>query len=248
MKKLTVILPAYNEEENIKRNVLHDIETYLSHQTYLWEVIVVDDGSIDQTASLISKWIKGKVHWKLIKNGHLGKAQTVKTGVLAASGDEILFSDFDQATPLFEVEKLFPFVERGYDVVIGSREIKGSERLKEPWYRHLMGKVFNMVVQFFTIQGIHDTQCGFKLFSNGTAKELFNSMVVYASGRERVAFTGAFDVELLYIAQKRGYRIAEVPVSWKYVRSKRVSPLRDSARMFVDVLRIRLADMLGKYR
>lgn len=247
MKKLSIIFPAYNEEENIRREVLRDIEKYLSRQRYQWEAIIVDDGSSDRTASLISTWIKEKNNWKLIKNEHRGKAQAVKTGVLVATGDVVLFSDFDQATPLSEVEKLLPFMQKKYDVVIGSREVKGSERLKEPFHRHLMGKVFNMVVQCFTIEGIHDTQCGFKLFSNNVARDLFNSMIVYANGKERVAFTGAFDVELLYIAQKRGYRIAEVPVSWKYVRSKRVSALRDSARMFIDVLRIRLADLLGKY-
>jgi hypothetical protein len=133
-------------------------------------------------------------------------------------------------------------------VAIGSREVKGSERLKEPWYRHLMGKVFNRVVQMFAIQGISDTQCGFKLFSNHVAKELFNSLVVYAKAAETTAFTGAFDVELLYIAQKRGYRIAEVPVSWKYVKTVRVNPIRDSVRMFLDVLRIRVTDLLGGYK
>lgn len=221
---------------------------YLSGQKYGWEVILVDDGSTDGTSEDLQKIVRARKNWKLIKNPHLGKARTVKAGVMEASGELVLFTDFDQATPLSEVEKLLPFMQKGYEVAIGSREVKGSERLKEPWYRHLMGKVFNRVVQMFTIRGISDTQCGFKLFTNKTAKDLFNSLVVYASGSEKTAFTGAFDVELLYIAQKRGFRIAEVPVSWKYVKTVRVNPVRDSIRMFLDVLRIRLTDWSGGYR
>lgn len=248
MTKLSIIIPAYNEEESVKRGVLEDVNTYLSTRKYEWEVIIVDDGSLDQTASFIDQWIRGKSQWRLIWNPHNGKAEAVKTGVLAATGDAILFTDFDQATPLSEVEKLLPFLRKGEDIVIGSREVKGSERLKEPWHRHLMGKGFNFVVQLVAIGGIHDTQCGFKLFKNHVAKDLFQSLVVYSKGKETSAFTGAFDVELLYIAQKRGYKIAEVPVSWKYVKTVRVNPLRDSVRMFWDVVRIRLTDLFGGYR
>lgn len=245
---LSIIIPSFNESENIAKGVLEDVAEYLSFQKYGWEVILVDDGSTDGTLEGLQKIIKGRKNWKLIKSPHRGKAQTVKAGVMEASGDLVLFTDFDQATPLSEVEKLFPFLKKGYDVAIGSREVKGSDRLKEPRYRHLMGKVFNRVVQLFTIRGISDTQCGFKLFTNRTAKELFNSLVVYAEGAETAAFTGAFDVELLYVAQKRGYRIAEVPVSWKYVKTIRVNPIRDSIRMFLDVLRIRITDLSGGYR
>ncbi len=245
---LSIIIPSFNESENIAKGVLDEVDKYLLSQKYEWEIILVDDGSTDGTLENLQKLVKGKKNWRLIKSSHQGKAQTVKAGIMEATGDLVLFTDFDQATPLSEVEKLFPFLQKGYDAAIGSREVKGSERLKEPWYRHLMGKVFNLVVQLFTIQGISDTQCGFKLFTNHVAKDLFNSLVVYANGLETTAFTGAFDVELLYIAQKRGYRIAEVPVSWKYVKTIRVNPIRDSIRMFLDVLRIRVTDLAGGYR
>jgi hypothetical protein len=167
-----------------------------------------------------------------------------------AKGKYVLFTDFDQATPVSEVEKLLPFMEKGYQIAIGSREVKGSKREKEPWYRHLMGKVFNVIVQLLTVRGILDTQCGFKLFTNLAAKDLFSSLVVYDKTEkvEKHAFTGAFDVELLFIAQKRGYRIAEVPVAWKHTPTERVHPIRDSIRMFIDVIKIRGIDLVGRYR
>ncbi|MBI5356970.1 glycosyltransferase family 2 protein [Candidatus Collierbacteria bacterium] len=245
---LSIVIPSFNESENISKGVLDEVENYLSDQKYEWEIILVDDGSTDGTFENLQRIVKGKKNWRLVKSLHQGKAQTVKAGVMEAVGNLVLFTDFDQATPLSEVEKLLPFMQKGYDVAIGSREVKGSERLKEPWYRHLMGKVFNRVVQMFAIRGISDTQCGFKLFANHVAKELFNSLVVYSKGSETTAFTGAFDVELLYISQKRGYRIAEVPVSWKYVTTVRVNPIRDSVKMFLDVLRIRITDLFGGYR
>lgn len=246
--KLSVVIPAYNEVENLNKNVLEDADEYLKSKKYDWEVIVVDDGSTDATAEKLAAWIKSRPGWQLIKNPHQGKAQAVKTGVLKAGGDYVLFTDFDQATPLSEVEKLLPFMKKDYQVAIGSREVKGSQRLNEPFYRHLMGKVFNLAVQLIAIGGIHDTQCGFKLFTGQAAKDLFNALTVYGNGIEKQAFTGAFDVELLYIAQKRGYKIAEVPVSWSHVKTVRVNPIRDSVRMFLDVLRIRLTDSSGGYR
>lgn len=245
---LSVIIPAYNEIDNFKADVLESVQDYLSKRKYDWEVFVVDDGSTDGTFEALKKWSQNRPNWTIIKNPHKGKAFTVKTGVLGANGEYILISDFDQATPLSEVEKLLPFMKKGYDIVIGSREVKGSERLGEPWHRHLMGKVFNTVVQTFTIRGISDTQCGFKLFTNQAAKNLFNSLIVYGGGVEKFAFTGAFDVELLYIAQKRKLKIAEVPVSWRHIKTNRVNPLRDSIRMFFDVLRIRITDLFGGYR
>lgn len=245
---LSIVIPAYNELDNLDKGILDDADCYLKTKKYDWEVIIVDDGSTDGSAEKISFWIKSHPGWSLIKNPHQGKAASVKTGIIKAKGGYILFTDFDQATPLSEVEKLLPFIKKDYQIAIGSREVKGSRRLNEPWHRHLMGKVFNFAVQTIVIGGIHDTQCGFKLFTNQAAKDLFNSLIVYGNGIEKQAFTGAFDVELLYIAQKRGFRIAEVPVSWKYVETVRVNPIRDSVRMFLDVLRIRITDLSGGYR
>jgi len=245
---LSVVIPAFNEKDSFEKGVLDKVDDYLKKQTFSYEVILVDDGSTDNSPQLIESFIKSKKNWHLIKNPHLGKAQTVATGIQKATGDLVLFTDFDQATPIREIEKLIPFVSRDFHVIIGSREVKGSKREKEPWHRHLMGRGFNFLVHLLAIRGIHDTQCGFKLFKTTAAKELFSNLVVYRKRPEKAAFTGAFDVEILFLAQKRGYRIAEVPVHWKHIATTRVNPIKDSARMFFDLLRIRITSMLGKYK
>lgn len=244
---LSVIIPAYNEVDNFNKGALKGVEDYINKQSYLTEVILVDDGSNDKTADLIEDWIKNKKAWKLIKNPHKGKAIAVSTGVLQAKGKYIIFTDFDQATPLGEIEKLLPFMNKGFEIAIGSREIKGSKREKEPWYRHLMGRGWNIIVKSLVIRGIQDTQCGFKLFNAEIAHEIFQSLSVYKDAEEQEAYMGAFDVEILYIAQKRGYQIAEVPVHWHHVKTSRLNPFRDSARMFIDLLKIRFSDLTGKY-
>ena len=245
---LSVVIPSYNEMKNIGRAVLDEVYTYLSTQTYSWEVVLSDDGSQDGTVEELRKFVSSHEHTVLIENEHGGKASTVRAGMLRAKGNVRLFTDFDQATPISEIEKLFPFTQKGYDVVIGSREVDGSRRDKEHFYRHIMGKGFNLFVQLFAFQGIHDTQCGFKLFSARATEVLFPKMIVYGSKQKTHSpFTGAFDVELLYIAKILGFEIAEVPVHWKHVTSDRVNPIKDSAIMFIDLIRIRVTDLLGKY-
>ncbi|AKM79490.1 MAG: Glycosyl transferase family 2 [Candidatus Beckwithbacteria bacterium GW2011_GWB1_47_15] len=245
--KLSIVIPAYNELDNFKAGSLKPVVDYIkSHPG--WEVILVDDGSRDGLTAAISAWIKDKPQFSFIQNPHQGKAAAVASGVAAAKNPWVLISDFDQATPISEVEKLLPFISKGYQLVIGSREAKGALREQEPWYRHLMGKVFNLLVQIVAVRGIHDTQCGFKLFDTKLARQLFNRLKVYRPRPEKHAFTGAFDVELLYLAVKRGIQVAEVPVHWKHAPTTRVSPVRDSIRMFLDVLKIRLTDLAGGYR
>ena len=248
MKNLTIVIPAYNELENFKAGKLQQVADYLKRKNLNWQVIVVDDGSTDGSNKTIKSWTAKKKNWQFIQNPHQGKASAVMTGVLKAKHPYILFTDFDQATPLSEVDKLLPFLKKDYKIVIGSREVKGSIREKEPWYRHLMGKIFNFIVQLLTIRGIHDTQCGFKIFDTKIAQQLFQSLKVYQPKAEKYAFTGAFDVELLFLANKKGYKIAEVPVHWYHSPTSRVHPLRDSFRMFFHVLKIRLINILGGYR
>lgn len=239
---LSIVIPSYNESANFKANKLQQIVDYL-HQNHLgWEVIIVDDGSTDGSNQAIKQFVAKQPNWQFIQNQHQGKGAAIMTGIFVAKNPFTLFTDFDQATPISEVEKLLPFLTKDYQIVIGSREVKGSLRQKEPWYRHLMGKVFNWLVQLVAFRGIHDTQCGFKIFHTQTGRELFNSLKVYRPRPEKYAFTGAFDVELLFIAYKRKIKIAEVPISWSHESTTRVNPIRDSFRMFWHVLKIRLYD------
>lgn len=248
MTSLSVVIPAYNEKENFDSGKLEQVNDYLTNKNLDWEVIVSDDGSTDGSVQEIKDFITNKSNWSLLKNTHQGKAMTVKAGVEAARAKYVLLTDFDQATPIGEVEKLLPFIDKGYQIVIGSREVKGALRQQEPWYRHIMGKVFNVLVQLVAIRGIHDTQCGFKIFETNVARDLFSRLQVYRPQQEKHAFTGAFDVELLFLAGKRGIRMAEVPVHWYHASTTRVNPLRDSVRMFFDVLKIRWAFWRGLYR
>ncbi len=244
---LSVILPSYNEEQNIKAGVLNQVYDFLSHRTKSWELILSDDGSTDSTPQLLDAFAISHPQVKVLHNHHAGKAATVRTGMLAARGEWRLFSDFDQSTPLSEVDKLMKYVD-SYQVVIGSREGAGAAREKEPWYRHLMGRVFNLAVRIIAVPAIKDTQCGFKLFSAQACQDLFQRLYVYGpSQRFKDAFTGSFDVELLFLARKMQYQVKEVPIIWRHRATNRVSPIKDSVRMFRDILRVRWADLRGMY-
>lgn len=244
---LSVVIPSYNEQKNLQRGVLEEVVSYLKKQDYSWEIVLSDDGSTDGTLEVLNNFSQKNDQVRVQANKHAGKGPTVAAGMLAAKGQYRIYTDFDQSTPISEIEKLWPFVEKGEDVIIGSRAVQGARRDEEPWYRHLMGQVFNMVVQFFALPGIQDSQCGFKMFSQEATKALFPNLVIYATKERQDAFTGAFDVELLFLARKKGYSIAEVPVLWKHNETDRVNPIKDSIRMFADTLRIRAAAIMGKY-
>lgn len=245
--RLSVVIPSYNERKNFDRGVLDEVVNWLAKQPYTWEVILTDDGSTDGTRELLQQFADQHENVICLLNKHGGKGPTVMAGMLAAQGEYRLFSDFDQSTPIAEVSKMWPYTNEGNDIVIGSRAVQGARRDKEPWYRHAMGKVFNLVVQLLALPGIQDTQCGFKMFTGEATETLFPRLVIYKNRERRDAFTGAFDVELLFLAKKHGYSIAEVPVLWKHNESDRVNPIKDSIRMFLDILRIRLADLMGRY-
>ncbi len=245
---LSVVIPSYREEKNFSRGVLDTVLKYLQKQDYTWEIVLTDDGSTDKTVELLQNFAKKDQRIRVVENPHRGKGPTVSSGMLSAKGKYRLFTDFDQSTPLNEFEKFVPFIDDGYDVVIGSRALQGAKREKEPIHRHLMGLIFNVLVQIIAIPGIHDTQCGFKMFSAKATEELFPRLVIYESKERQDAFTGAFDVELLLLARRFGYRIAEVPVAWEHNETERVNPLKDSVRMFIDILKIRLASLQNKYK
>lgn len=245
---LSVIIPSYNEQPNLDRGVLAEVMAYLQRQPYSWELILSDDGSTDGTVTSLQHFAKQHPAVTVLTNAHAGKGPTVTAGMLAARGQWRLFTDFDQSTPIQEVEKLLQYTDQ-YQVIFGSREIAGARRDKEPSYRHLMGRAFNLLVQIMAIHGVSDTQCGFKMFSAQATQTLFPKLYIYGpSNKQADAFTGAFDVELLFLARKSGFKLKEVPIFWHHYATTRVNPIKDSLRMFVDILRIRWARITGKYR
>jgi dolichyl-phosphate beta-glucosyltransferase len=246
---LSIVVPAYNEEQRLPRT-LQSITAYVQPKSYVTELIVVDDGSVDNTARAVEEFAATSPILRLIRNEHHGKAYAVRTGVLASSGQYVLFMDADGATPISELDKLLPYLEGECDLAIGSREGMGAKRYDEPSYRHAMGRVFNLIVRSLAVPGIQDTQCGFKAFRREAALDLFGGMQLYSNGIGTVqgAVVTAFDVEILFLARKWGYSIAEVPVHWYYGEDSKVNPLKDSWRNLHDVLRVRWNDFRGRYQ
>jgi dolichyl-phosphate beta-glucosyltransferase len=244
---LSVVIPAYNEEHRLP-STLEAVQTYLSKQKFKYEIILADDGSEDRTQEIASTFAYTNENVRVLRLSHQGKANTVKSGVLAATGKYVMFTDADLSTPLPYLDRLIEALEAGAEVAIGSREGVGAVRHDEPAYRHLMGRVFNALVRALAVPGINDTQCGFKAFRADVARDLFSSVLLYKDSRpvSGPRVTG-FDVEVLFLARRRGFRIIEVPVEWTHVSGSKVSPVSDSLRMFADVVRVRLNAVLGRY-
>lgn len=244
---LSIVIPSFNEETNIRLGSLDKVSRYLERQHFSWEVVLVDDGSTDATPGLLDEFASGNAGFRVIHNAHSGKAGTVITGMNAARGAIILFSDLDQATPLSELEKLLPWFDRGYDVVIGSRN---RRREGAPLSRIIMARGFMFLRGIMLgLNGITDTQCGFKAFKRAAARDIFPKLILYkhTDGAQGPKVTAGFDVEVLFMAKRKGYKIKEVPVEWHYVETRRVSPLRDSWQAFADMVKIRLNAWRGNY-
>lgn len=246
---LSIVVPAYNEERRLPATLQSIIE-FLQAQPWEAELLVVDDGSLDQTVSAAEALQATYPNLRVLRNDHRGKGYTVRSGMLAANGRYVLFTDADLAVPLVEWSKLAPLLEAGCQVVIGSREGLGARRIGEPRYRHFMGRVFNWLVRFIALGGIQDTQCGFKAFQREAARSIFTQVQLYGANAKVVtgAAVTAFDVEVLFLARKLGYCVKEVPVTWQYGNETKVDPLRDSLRNLMDVLRVRWNDLRGRYR
>jgi dolichyl-phosphate beta-glucosyltransferase len=240
MPFLSVVIPAYNEEARIAKS-LEKIYLYLQKQSYTYELIVVDDGSRDQTIRVVTDIFKRIEQGMLLVNEvNRGKGYSVRKGMLASTGDYVLFSDADLSTPIEEVEKLLQPLQQGVDIAIGSRALKDSEvRIHQPFYREYMGKIFNVVLRLLMITNLHDTQCGFKCFRGDVARQLFKKVTF-----ERFSF----DVEVLFLAGLQGYTVTEVPVQWFNEPNTRVNALKDSSRMLKDVLTLRYNAWTGKYK
>ena len=242
---VSIIIPAYNESDNFHRGSLDVVLSYLKGKKFSWEVILVNDGSTDDTSVLLHKFAKNNTKIRVIDNPHQGKAATVITGALSAEGEIILFSDMDQATPISEFDKFLPLFKQN-QVVIGSRK----DRAGAPAYRQILA--FGMVV-FRTLLlrlPYRDTQCGFKAFTRDSVQKIFPIMLKVHPPKviEGPAVNAGFDVELLYLARKLGYKVAQVPVSWRYQESRRVSFVKDAVSSIEELFLVRWRSLLNTYR
>ncbi len=234
---LSVIIPAYNEERRLPAT-LEKILPYLAGRPFPHDVWVVDNGSTDRTAEVVRGYMRRYSTLRLEQITARGKGIAVRTGMLRAGGAYRFLCDADLSVPVEEFGRFYPPVLEDADVAIGSREIFGARRFDEPSYRHLTGRVFSLAVKLVVMRGFEDTQCGFKCFRAAAAEDLFS----------RQRFNGwSFDVEVLYLARRRGFRIREVPISWYYQSDSRIRLASDSLSMFSDLLRIRWNDVRGKY-
>jgi glycosyltransferase involved in cell wall biosynthesis len=223
---LSIIIPAHNEEHRLPPT-LKAIDAYLDKQTYASEVVVVENGSQDLTPVVAEAFAADHPRVRVLREAGRGKGLAVRRGMLEAGGAYRFICDADLSMPITELHKFLPPALSGYAVAIGSREAPGARRFNEPRYRHVQGRVFSQLVKTFALPGFEDTQCGFKCFTAAAAEDLFRVQV----------FNGmSFDVEVLYIARQRGYKIVEVPIDWYYRAESRVQPLADPLRMLRDIL------------
>lgn len=229
---LSVVVPAYNERWRLPPTII-DIIDYFDSVPYTYEVIIVDDGSRDETADVVRKFEKVRQQVRLISlPKNYGKGHAVRLGVLNAKGARVLFADADGATPIAELSRLMKALDEGADIAIGSRALASSEtRVTTRWYRKYLGRMFNFCVNWIVLPGIADTQCGFKLFTAKAAEFVF---------RRQQSDGFSFDVEILFIAIKAGLKIVEVPVNWTNVAGSKVNLVLDAARMFRDVFRFKV--------
>lgn len=235
---LSIIIPAYNEAGRLPKT-LPQVAAFVLAQPYDAEVLVVNNNSKDNTRRIAIELAADYPFIQVLDEPAQGKGAAVRTGMLASTGQYLFIADADLSMPIEEVNKFLPPALNGYDVAIGSREAPGAVRYDEPEYRHLMGRVFNFIVKVLAVPGFQDTQCGFKCFRREPGLDLFASQTIDG---------WAFDVELLYIAQRRGYEVVEVPINWYYRQNSRISPLRDAIDMVREVLKIRLNDWQGRYK
>ena len=226
---LSVVIPAYNEASRIQ-STLEQLHAYLSLQDYPWEIVVADDGSADATSQLVSDYSLSHSDIRLLPLEHRGKGWAVKQGMLAASGQYLFLCDADLSMPVEQISRFLPSGAEELDIAVGSREITGSRRVGEPALRHLMGRVFNLIIRLLALPGIQDTQCGFKCFKADTCVPLF---------RKQTLDGFAFDVEVLYLARQSGRSVREIAIDWHYREGSKVRPFSDAATMAWDVLKIR---------
>jgi glycosyltransferase involved in cell wall biosynthesis len=235
---LSIVVPAFNEAGRIS-STLQQVGDYLATQDYTWEVLVVDDGSTDNTATLVEEYSRQHDGFTLLRVPHGGKGWAVKHGMLQAKGEYRFMADADLAMPIEQLALFLSSKTLEYDITIGSREAPGARRVGEPSLRHIMGRVYNFLIRMLLLPGLMDTQCGFKCYKGDVARELFPLQRLPGWG---------FDMEVLFLARKRGFSIHELPIEWHYRSESKVRPVRDSLAMTWEILRVRWHNLKGLYR
>ena len=234
---LSVIIPAYNEERRLPLT-MEQAFNFLQAQPYSYEVLIVENGSVDQTLALAQDFASQHPTFRVLQSGR-GKGLAVQRGMQAAQGEFRFMCDADLSMPITEINRFLPPTLGEFDLAIASREAHGAVRYNEPLYRHLGGRLVNGMIRFLALPGLQDTQCGFKCFRAPVAEDLFHYQTLPG---------WSFDVELLYIAHLRGYRIVEIPIPWHYNPETKLSAVRDAWRMVRDILVIRKNARQGLYR
>ena len=234
---LSILIPAYNEQKKL-RCTLEDVSEHLKGANYTYEVLIVDDGSKDDTALIAESCKELFTNFRLISNGaNRGKGFTVKRGISEAKGEYILFMDADSSTSIKQLDKFMPFSE-DFDICIASRRVKGA-KVSMPLSRAILGKIFILLSKAILGIRVHDINCGFKVFRTVAAKDIFSKQVM--SG-------WSFDAEVLFLAGKNGYSIKEIPIEWTYSDDSKVNPVKDGVDSFFGLIAIRMNDLKGIYR
>jgi dolichyl-phosphate beta-glucosyltransferase len=233
---LSIVIPAYNEQNRLP-GTLEKVFHFLRQQSFTSEVIVVENGSTDVTYEVAQQFAKQHETLYVLRS-EKGKGAAVQRGMLAAKGDYRFMCDADLSMPVEEIVKFIPPTLQNFDIAIASREAKGSVRYDEPSYRHLGGRGINFLIQTLILPGLNDTQCGFKCFRAEVAEDVFNRQTL---------MSWSFDIELLYIARRHGYRIVEIPIHWYHFSDSKVSALPDAVRMIQDIFRIHAKARGGIY-
>ncbi len=240
MPELSIIIPAYNEESRLP-GTLESVSRFLQEHGKSYEIVVVDDGSHDATADVVQNYCANHSEVRLVSyQPNRGKGFAVRTGMLAARGDLLLMNDADGSSPIEEIVRLEDAIAYGADIAFGSRAKPDATRtVQAQAHRKFIGNTFNFIVQSLLLPGLYDTQCGFKMFKRSAARDIFSVNRINGFG---------FDVEVLYIGRKRGYKITEVAINWANVEGSKVNVLIDSPKMFLEVLKVTFASWVGMYK
>ncbi|OGK62044.1 hypothetical protein A2334_04195 [Candidatus Roizmanbacteria bacterium RIFOXYB2_FULL_38_10] len=246
---ISLIVPCYNEEINIQKGVLDRIGNFTHHDKRFIEVLIVDDGSSDNTKKLIkNEYLSEFPKFHLIENAHQGKAQALITGIKKTKGDIVMFTDIDLATPIEESKKMIEALQNGFDIAIGSRN---THRAGAPILRKLMAVGFIFIRNLMIgLKDIKDTQCGFKTFNRKAALHILSKLKVFNNHQQSIkgsSVKAGFDLEFLFLANKLGYKIKEIPVTWKHVETKNVNFLKDFFETMKDILAMKYYDLTKKY-